>query len=61
MYVGMFWLNDGEEAFIKSRASVRDRKGDSINLRVQAHSCHPVWSKTGEGSRDMDIKAFSEQ
>lgn len=49
MYVWMFRLNDGEEAFLKSRAHVSDRKGDSINLRVQAYSCHPVWGGRGEG------------
>lgn len=26
-------VNDGEEALIKSRAHVRDREGDSINLQ----------------------------
>lgn len=53
------WLNDGEEAFIKSRAHVRDRKGYSINLRVQAYSCHLVRGRRGEGGRDTDLKAFS--
>ena len=41
-------LNDGEEAFIKARPHVRDRKGDSINLRVQAYSCHPVQVGRGD-------------
>lgn len=49
MYVWVSSLNDGEEVFIKSRAHVRDRKGDSINLRVQAYSCHPVQGERGEG------------
>lgn len=48
MYVWMSGLSDGEEAFIKSRAHVRDREGDSINLRVQAYSCHPVRDGRGE-------------
>lgn len=52
-------LNDGEEAFIKSRAHVRDRKRGSINLRVQAYSCQPVLGGRGEESRDTDLKAFS--
>lgn len=59
MYVWMSSLNDGEEAFIKSRVHVRDREGDSINLRVQAYSCHPVRGGRGEGGRDTDSKAFS--
>lgn len=33
-------------------------KGDNINLRVQAYSCHPVWGGKGEGGRDTDLKAF---
>lgn len=49
MFVGMSWLNDGEEAFIKSRAHVRDREGGSINLEVQAYSCHSVWGGRGGG------------
>ena len=49
VYVWMSSLSDGEEAFIKSRAHVRDRKRDSINLRVQAYSCHPLRGGRGEG------------
>lgn len=48
----------GRRPFIKSRAHVRDRKGYSINLRVQAYSCHPVRSGRGEGGWDTDLKAF---
>lgn len=33
VYVQMSGLNDGEEAFIKRLAHVRDRMGDSINLK----------------------------
>lgn len=54
---GMSRLNDGEEAW----AHVLDREGDNINLRVQAYSCHSVWGGKGEGGRDMDLKALSEQ
>lgn len=49
MYVFVPRLNDGEEAFIKARAHVGDRRGDNINLRVQAYSCHPVQVGRGEG------------
>lgn len=54
---GMSRLNDGEEAW----AHVWDREGDDINLRVQAYSCHSVWGGKGEGGRDMELKALSEQ
>lgn len=47
-------LNDGEEAFIKSRVHVRDRKGYSINLRVQAYSCHLVLGGRDEGMRGAE-------
>lgn len=39
-------LNDGEEALYKGH--VREREGDSINLRVQAYSCQPVWGGRAE-------------
>lgn len=50
-------LNDGEEAFIKALTHVGDRKGDSINLRVQAYSCHPTQVGRGEEDWDIDLKA----
>lgn len=51
--VCMSSLNDGEEALMESRAHVRDRRGDSINLRVQAYSCHPVQGGGLQGTETL--------
>lgn len=51
----------GRRPFIKSRAHVREREGDSINLRVQAYSCQPVWGGRAEADRCTGLKTFSEQ
>lgn len=38
----------GRRPFTKSRAHVREREEDSINLGVQAYSCQPVWGGRAE-------------
>lgn len=38
----------GRRPFTKSRAHVRKREEDSINLGVQAYSCQPVWGGKAE-------------
>lgn len=44
----------GRRPFIRSRARVGDREGDSINLGVQAYSCQPVWGGKADGGKEKN-------